>query len=242
MNIISGLFGAGAAQGTAQAQLSSQSVQQAQATALAAPTSAELINQNAQFGIQQQTLAQQEALLGAVDPALMSAGQQALAILQGQNAPTLAPLEAELNLQRSNLTQSLASQLGPGGITSSAGQSALQSFDTGAANTLAQQQQAYLSTLLGSAQSTYGSTNPLNTVSSLQNSLAGMQNQQGMQIGALTGSSVTPYAGAPYAGSATLGSIVPGLLGSGATGAGAALGNSLAKGGTTSTAAPAAAA
>lgn len=216
------ITGANAAQSTAQAQLDAQIGLQNRASELVAPTAAELSLQGQQIAAQQANLQRQQQLLAAVDPAFMEAGRQALALLQGKSAPTLQPYNQLAEQQRNQLIQSLQSQMGPGALTSTSGQSALRQFDLAHGAQSAQLQQSYLNTLLGASAQGEAAGNPLPTIQSMQGTQQLMQSQQSMQANALIGTSTTPYAGAPYAGSAVLGSILPGLAKAAAEGAGKA--------------------
>jgi hypothetical protein len=100
---------------------------------------------NSQLG----SIAKDEELLHAVDPALKEAGMQAYRLMKGQQAEALAPIRAERARQRVGLETALRDQLGSGYKTSTAGFQALSQFDQQTAATLQQTQDATLQSFLG---------------------------------------------------------------------------------------------
>lgn len=101
---------------------------------------------------QQQSISRQQELFASIDPAVMEASQQALQLLQGEEARSLAPLKKERASQRRALVDRLREQLGPGAETSTAGMQALNSFDDDTSALLSNAQQQGISQLFGIAQ------------------------------------------------------------------------------------------
>lgn len=104
----------------------------------------------------ERTIQRESQLLDAVDPAIMEAGKQAYAMLQGQEATTLGPLKQQRARDRQKLTETLRRQLGPGFETSSAGIEALSRFDEGTSSVLGQAQQNAIGQFLGVSQNAAG--------------------------------------------------------------------------------------
>lgn len=213
--------GANAAQGIANAQ----QAQAQSAMAQAAPTPQELqqisdrIDQQTRYSAMQDAAVQRDQqILGGLDPALVSAGQQAQKLMNGQDAAILAPMRQQQQFERNQLQQKLAAQLGPGFETSSAGQMALQQFDM-QANLQTQQAQMgalnQISQFLG-----YGiqSSNAINTSDRMMaetgsmmsaQTLQAMGNIQQRQVAATMGTIKT--AGAQYAGQAFGANAISGI-------------------------------
>lgn len=184
--------------------------------ATAAPTAGEISNLDSQlqnmtqiYQLQYASLARDTALANQINPAIGAAGTQALALLNGQNAPVLGPLQTQIANQRQQLTQQLQSQYGPGYATSSAGIQALTAFDQQSQMTLAQAQQSYTGQLLGVALSgrpnVAAETNAAGqTMSGMAQTYGGLSNQlqtrqlqnYGTQMNTLINSSTVPYQGA----------------------------------------------
>ena len=97
------------------------------------------------------SIAKDEELLHAVDPALKEAGVQAYQLLKGQEAAALSPIRTERERQKQILRSSLRAQLGSGFETSSAGIEALNRFDQETAGVLQQAQDQTLQSFLGLA-------------------------------------------------------------------------------------------
>jgi hypothetical protein len=155
--LIGSLTGASAAkyQGRiAEAQLAEQRRTRELATAAAEPSPAELAQMQQSISLNEQDIARKQKLIESADPALIEAGKQALGLLQGKNAKSLAPLQAQRQQQRQALQQRLKAQLGPGYETTTAGQQALAQFDQSSALANADVQQQTLGQLLGVAQNT----------------------------------------------------------------------------------------
>lgn len=152
---------------------------------------------------------QNSKLLEAVNPALMEASTQALQLLRGNDAQSLAPIRAQRDSQRGQLLRTLREQLGPGAETTSAGQKALQQFDMETSSLLNQAQQGTLQMLLGSTQNSKSQIS--SDIGVLQNVGIGYGNISNRQaqavLGAgtatlngitLTGGAVTQNAGSPF--------------------------------------------
>ncbi len=226
------------AQSIAQQQLASQQQQQQQALgyannsiAAAAPTmqelqamDQELSNMTRTYSMQQASLSRDTSLLSSIDPAFISAGQQAYQLMNGQSAPVLGPLQTQLDTQRKQLTSQLQQQYGPGWADSSAGIQAMQNFNNSANLTLSQAQQSYTGQLLGAAGSyapnlTNDINSSANTMGSLGSSYVGQnQAQQGLQIQAngqavqaLTATNPTQYQGAGNIGGLQAGQMIGGI-------------------------------
>lgn len=98
-----------------------------------------------------QSINQQQTQLNAMDPNVKAAGQNLYNLLSGQAAATLAPLQKQQQMQRSQQMNALAQQLGPGFMSTSAGIEAMTKFDTQQSLALTQAQQS----ALGQITSTY---------------------------------------------------------------------------------------
>jgi hypothetical protein len=168
----SALIQSGAAGSAGQAQLSAaqQEVQLAkqglqqqidartsaitQAQAAAAMTPGEIQSINSILSTRDQSLSasmaslqKMQASVDSMSPATKAAGQNLYNLLTGQSAAILQPLQTQLNLQRQSLVNNLASQMGPGFMTSSAGIQALTTFDNQASMTLNTAQQNAIQTV-----------------------------------------------------------------------------------------------
>lgn len=159
----------------------------------------------------QKTVDSDMKMLDAIDPALMEASTQALSLLRGQDASSLAPIRNQRAQQRSQLLRTLREQLGPGAETSSAGIKALNQFDTETSTMMANAQQSMLGGLLGTAQQQRAQgANGIATLTSVGgmfgnatqrkagNMLAAGQNTTNAILG--TGQGVVDSAGAGYVG------------------------------------------
>lgn len=105
---------------------------------------------------QEQTVAREQKLIEAVDPAIMEAGAQAYQLLKGQEASTLGPIQRQRARQRDQLRETLRRQLGPGFETSSAGIEAMSRFDTQTSDVMANAQQNAVGQLLQVSQNAAG--------------------------------------------------------------------------------------
>lgn len=124
--------------------------QTSQANAVSAAQSPqELAALGEAYGAQQKQLTSDQQLLASIDPTIMEASKQALGLLRGENAQSVAPELQARQTQRMKLLNNLRSQLGPGAETSSAGQQALNQFDMQTNQLQSQLQQSSLGQLLG---------------------------------------------------------------------------------------------
>lgn len=119
---------------------------------LALPSPRELQALEGSLRAQEITIAREQKLIEAVDPAIMEAGKQAYDMLQGKEAETLAPIRRQRERQKQQLRETLRRQLGPGFETSSAGIEAMSRFETETADLMAQTQQRAINDFLGVAQ------------------------------------------------------------------------------------------
>lgn len=118
----------------------------------AAPRPEELAALEANVRQRDQVIARERALIEAVDPAIMEAGKQAYALLQGKEAQILGPIQRQRTRQREQLRESLRRTMGPGFESSSAGIEALTKFDAETSNVLDNAQQQSIAQLLQSSQ------------------------------------------------------------------------------------------
>lgn len=241
---LAGLFGGlggDAAENAAQAQLDAQIQLRQQALGYAAPTQEELWGMNQQVlqlqqfgGFLNQEYARNYSVLNSIQPGVMEAAQQTVAALRGQDTRFLDPIKRQREQGRAELQAQLQNQMGSGYAASSAGQAALARYDQQTSNVMQQGQLQGMQTLA----SIGGQLQGIGTQSSAQfmgaqgmqnsmlgNALASRSNIQSRQIAALTGTSITPYAGAQYAGDFALANALGKGVG---TLAGIGLGKSLA--------------
>lgn len=183
----------------AQSQLEEQQRTRGLATAAAAPSISEIQQMDQAVQLNTQDIARKQKLLDSSDPALIEAGHQALSLLQGKNAPVLAPMQAQQQLQRQQLQNKLQQQLGAGWATSTAGQQAMAAFDNQAAMGTASAQQSYLGNLLGTAANTSSSYGMQNSVANT-GTLAGLYGQQSNRAVSAINSTPITAAGAQFVG------------------------------------------
>ena len=138
----------------AEAQLAEGRRTQALAMAAAEPSAEEIDRLKSAVKLNEQDIARRTALLESTDPAIIEAGRQALRLLQGQEASTLAPVKRARQETRLTLENQLRKQLGSGFETSSAGIQALARFDQETEALMAQEQDRSLGRLLGVAEKT----------------------------------------------------------------------------------------
>lgn len=189
------------------------------AIAAAQPSAEQLFAQSQQYANISTFYTQQAAnlqmnmqLLSSTQPALQAAGQQAYALLMGQDAPTLKPLQNQQALQRTQLENQLRDKLGSGFATTSAGMEALSQFDMNSQMATAQAQQSYLGTMLNTTLA--ANPNMVALTNSINSTGAGLSAQAinssnattQMKLNAITGTAqgVVNSAGAPWAGQAQL--------------------------------------
>jgi hypothetical protein len=196
------------------------------AAQIARPSYDDLANQTAAFrqaditfNQQQGYLKQQQSLLDSVDPALKEAGVQAKQLLDGKEAAILGPIKQEMARQRNILENHLASQLGSGYATSSAGIEALSRYDQLSAQTLGEQQMNALNMLLGVSRDVRPNMNQLGAMASeatqgARTSAAAIsQNQRGLGISAITGTPVNFNNYVNNAGANSMGALMRGTQG-----------------------------
>lgn len=183
----------------AMAQLAEQRAQRAAATAAAEPTPEELAQLERSIQLNTQDIARKEKLLASSDPALIEAGTQALALLQGKEASILAPLKNQRAKEEAALREKLRSQLGSGYENTTAGIQALQAFGESSNNVYANAQQQSLAQLLGVAQNTsagYGIQNNISNAGNIANQFGNISNRR---VSAINSTPITA-AGSQYAG------------------------------------------
>jgi hypothetical protein len=139
-----------------------------------------------------QDVARKQKILDSADPALIEAGKQALDMLQGKQAASLAPLQNQRAQQRAALEQNLQKQLGSDYATSTAGIQALNNFDQQTSNLSTQLQQSTLSQFMGYVGMGEQAGNMQNNIGNA----AGLSAQRGAinqrQVNALLGTNVDP--------------------------------------------------
>jgi hypothetical protein len=159
--------------------------------------------------------------------------------MQGKSAAIIQPMLQQQQLQRGQLQQQLAGQLGPGWATSSAGIAAMNNFNTQADLSVAQAQMTALNQVSEFLNFGVQSSNAINAsdrsgFEANATMSAQILNEQGniqqRQVNAIEGTSsaLQQTAGAGYAGEAAFGSSLAGIgssmLGIGSTLAGKSLG------------------
>lgn len=192
LDLLGNRASARAAGDAANAQLNQQNADRAQAMRYAEATPDELNNMQKAIAFSENDIARKTKLLESADPALIEAGKNALNLLKGQEASTLAPLKANIAKQESKLRESLLAKLGPDYENSTAGIQALQAFNEQANSSLANAQQQSLGQLLGVVQNTAAGNSNLNNQMSLGQLLG---SYQGRKINALQGFGVDPSLG-----------------------------------------------
>ncbi len=183
----------------AAAQEAEQRAQRDAAVSAANPSPQEIAQLEQSIALNNQDIARKQKLLDSSDPALIEAGTQALALLQGKEAATLSPLKNQRAKERAQLEEKLRSQLGSGYANTTAGLQSLAAFDEASNNVYTNAQQASLAQLLGVAQNTsanYGMQNNIQNAGSFS-SLYG--NQSARKVNAITGNKIDA-AGSQYAG------------------------------------------
>lgn len=190
---------------------------QTEAMALADATPMELSALNRAYDSADKSLAREEKLLAAIDPALMEASKQALSLLRGETADINKPMTNMRNMQRQQLMDSLRAQYGPGAESSSIGQKILQNFDMETNNLFAKNQQNSLAQTFGMAATDFGSrySRGIGQVQQVGQGFSALQerklntrlNTGNAMLGALSGTSqqMIQTAGAPYVGDAVRG-------------------------------------
>lgn len=180
----------------------------------------------------QNSIDKQQAQLDAMDPQVKAAGSELYSLLTGQSTKVLQPIQQQLQRQRNERMNELASQLGPGFMTTSAGIEAMNKFDTDAAATLNNVQQNYLSNITQSYLGLAGTENQGQAAVTAANNnlfaqqtavdqtvLGAYQNVQGRIENAITGQTNQPVdfqapaavAGNAYAGANIFGQAIGGI-------------------------------
>lgn len=199
MGLTAGMRGARAQGEAAMANLNQQQADRALALKYAEPSPEELAQLNRGIALNEAEVARKEKILASSDPAIIEAGEQALKLLRGEEAKTLAPLKSNIAKQESALREKLAAQLGPGYENTTAGIQALNAFNEQANNALSGAQQNSLAQLLGVAQDSsarYGTESNAKTAGGLASLFGNINNRR---ISAITGAPIT-NAGAPFVG------------------------------------------
>lgn len=98
---------------------------------------------------QERNIGRQEQLIAQIDPTMIEASQQALKLMRGETASTLAPLKRQRDMQKQKLLSRLREQLGPGAETSTAGMQAINRFDSETDSLFAGAQQQAIQNLGG---------------------------------------------------------------------------------------------
>ena len=214
----------------AEAQLAEQQAQRQAATSAATPSAAEIAQLERSIALNEADVTRKQRLLDAADPALIEAGKQALAILQGgsASAAVLDPIKRQRAEGRQKLEDQLRRQLGSGYATSSAGIEALTKYDQATSDTLAQASQQSLGQLLGTTQYTEGAGNQQTNIANSANFSQMYGNQSNRMVSAINSTPIT-MAGAQFAGdlysSQNEARTLQQLLGLGAAAGGAAMGS-----------------
>jgi hypothetical protein len=143
------------------------------------------------FEQQSSVLQKQSKLFDSIDPSVMEASQQALNLMRGEEAKSLAPLRENMKRQRQQLVDRLREQLGPGAETSTAGIQALNRFDQQSSETLFGAQQQSMGNLFGMAQSGAQGRSALNQGSMALGQLGGLFGQAAGRKSAATANAAT---------------------------------------------------
>lgn len=121
------------------------------AMALAQARPEELRDLEVSFAETGKLLEREKRFIDAINPALMEASKQTLALLRGEESSFNAPVQQQRAQQRQELVGALRDQFGPGAETSAIGQQRLRAFDQ-ESNTLSTQlRQSALSQTFGIA-------------------------------------------------------------------------------------------
>lgn len=187
---------------------------QQQAMALAQATPQELAALSRSYTAADKSLAREEQLIAALDPAILEASKQALGLLRGETANMNKPMQDLRASQRQSLVNSLRSQYGAGAESTSIGQKALRNFDMETNTLFAQNQQNALGQAFGIASSDFGNrlTRGIGQVQQVGQGYSALQERQlntqlntgNALLGAMSGTSqqMIQAAGAPYVGEA----------------------------------------
>src|SRR5690606_34986027 len=122
-----------------------------QAMNLAQATPQELQAFNRQLAAAEKNLERQERMIAAIDPAIMEASEQVLALLRGEESGMTKVANEQRARQRQELVNSLRARYGPGAEESSLGRRILDQFDAETNMITQQQQQGALAQVFGIA-------------------------------------------------------------------------------------------
>lgn len=216
-----------AQQNMSMAQLAAMIEQRNLAMSAAAPTANELALQESQLNYladyydqSQQNLDRSFALADAIDPTITEAAKQTYSLIRGQDSAALDPYKAQVERDRTRLTNQLRDQMGGGFAGTSAGQNALRQFDIRSNEALQIQRDQKLGQLLGIASGGMDmfanvgaqTNNAASTFGALSgNTLSGLQNTQNRMVNAINATNIAPYAGAQFVGDAASGAALSGL-------------------------------
>ena len=184
LDVLGGRAGKRAAQAQsniANAQLEQERADRNLSLKYAEPTPDELNQIQRGITLNENDISRKEKLLASSDPALIEAGSQALKLLRGEEAKTIAPLKANIAKQESALRERLQAQLGSGYENTTAGIQALQAFNEQANAAVTGAQQSSLAQLLGVAQDTsgrYGMQSNISNTAGLAGLFGNISNRQ----------------------------------------------------------------
>lgn len=202
------------------AQLAQQRADRQQALSILQPTQQQIQQLQEAMAVNSQQIGQSQQLLQATNPAIIQAAAQAQGLLQGKDAPMLAPIRNQRAQQRAQLEQSLMQQLGSGYKTSSAGLQALNNFDQQTADLMTNAQQSSIAQLMGYTMTGAGlgagmQQQGIGNIAALTGQQYGFQQNQ---ASALLGTPVNPglqYSG-DYARAGAMAGNIQNLMGAGA--------------------------
>lgn len=219
LGLFGGLLSASARGDAANAQAGAAGYDRQAALDAAQPSYEELAQARQQIGIGRQSLARVNALLASVDPVLIEAGKQALAMMRGEKARVLQPIQEERDRGRAALVSQLYARQGSGALDGDSGRRALADYDRETGLIISGAQQKSLNDIMGFLTSNkvdYGQTADITKASSDT-----LNNFANRKIAAITGNKTAPYAGAGFMGQALTGNAI-GEFGTGLAKAGAA--------------------
>lgn len=191
--------GAGAKAAALQGQIAmAQEARLREAAQLAAPTPQELAQLQNTIDLNTKDIERKQKLIDSSDPALIEAGNQALALLQGKEAASLSPLKMEQERAREALRNKLRAQLGSGFENTTAGMQALSEFDRAAQMAQASAQQNSLAQLLGVAQNTsanYGMQSNIANAGNIANAFGEISKRQASALAGTAQAAGSQFAG-----------------------------------------------
>lgn len=223
VDTISGKKAADAQGKIAEAQEAEQRERRALALKYAEATPEELAQINRSISLNESDIARKEKLLASSDPAVIEAGDQALKLLRGEEAKTLAPLRSNIQKQEQALRAKLQAQLGPGYENTTAGIQALAAFNEQANNAMTTAQNQTIGQLLGVAQDTssrYGTQSNISNAGTLSSLFGNISNRK---VGAVNATPITA-AGSQFVGDLQAARGMTNLINTGVQGAAAIYG------------------